>query len=85
MTAPSVELNTPPAPQQSGAAETDPYPYLDKPLYTVEEVCDLLAIGRTTMFALLKDGTMPSVSIGRSRRIPRQGLIAFLQSLANAE
>lgn len=24
MTAPSVELNTPPAPQQSGAAETDP-------------------------------------------------------------
>ena len=83
MTAQPVELNTPPSPQQSGAAGTDPYPYLDKLLYTIEEACDLLTIGRTTMFALLKEGTMPSVQIGRSRRIPRQGLITFMQSLAD--
>lgn len=50
---------------------------LDRLLYTVDEACDLLAIRRTTMFALLKDGTIPSVRIGRARRIHRDAITDF--------
>lgn len=47
-------------------------------LLTVEEAADQLCIGRTTMYALIKDGDVESVQIGRLRRVPADALPAFL-------
>lgn len=51
----------------------------DRLLYTVDEASRLLAIKRTTMFALLKDGTLPSIKIGAARRIHRDAIVAFAE------
>lgn len=49
-------------------------------LITVEEAARRLAIGRTMMFALVHDGCIESVRIGRLRRIPVDALTAFVDS-----
>jgi len=48
-----------------------------KLLYTPEEAAGSLAMGRTKLFELLRDGTLPSVQIGRARRIRACDLEAF--------
>jgi excisionase family DNA binding protein len=48
-----------------------------KLLYTPEEAAGSLAIGRTKLFELLRNGTLPSVQIGRARRIRAGDLEAF--------
>ena len=58
---------------------------LDQLLYTPEEACHILAIKRTTLFALLKDGSIPSVKIGRARRIHRDTLAKFARRGLAAE
>lgn len=44
---------------------------------TVEEAAHRLALGRTTAYALLKEGHIKSVRIGRFRRIPVESLTAY--------
>jgi excisionase family DNA binding protein len=51
-------------------------------LLTVEEAAQSLSIGRTTMYALLKEGHVNSVRIGRLRRIPAEALTAYTNRLA---
>lgn len=41
---------------------------------TVEEAARRLGVGRTTMYALLAADEIPSVTIGRLRRIPAEAL-----------
>jgi excisionase family DNA binding protein len=42
-------------------------------LYTVDDVAQMLSIGRTQVFALVRSGELRSVKIGRSRRfLPEQ-------------
>ena len=43
-------------------------------LYTVAEAADLLRCHRRTVYRWIKDGTLPSVLIGRSRRITANAL-----------
>lgn len=50
-------------------------------LYRVEEAAALLQLGRTTMYALIKDGTLHAVHIGRSCRISRAELERFIQRM----
>ena len=50
-------------------------------LLTVEEAARRLSIGRTTMYALLKDGQINSVRIGRLRRIPSEALTVYTARL----
>ncbi|MGW3629114.1 helix-turn-helix domain-containing protein [Streptomyces sp. NPDC005122] len=45
---------------------------------TVEEAARRLSIGRTTMYALIRDGAVRTVPIGRSRRVPVQALADYL-------
>jgi len=52
-------------------------------LLTVEEAADRLGIGRTLMYALVKEGDVESVRIGRLRRIPAEALSAYLNRLRN--
>jgi excisionase family DNA binding protein len=54
-------------------------PAESKLLLTVEEAAKRLGIGRTVMFASL--GSVESVTIGRLRRVPADGLSDFVASL----
>lgn len=53
---------------------------LDQLLYTVDDVCKLLAVKRTTVFKWLKDGTLPSIKFGAARRIHRDAIVAFAEN-----
>ena len=50
-------------------------------LYTPTEAAKLLSIGRSSLYELMADGTIPSVKIGSSRRIRRTDLEAYVDSL----
>lgn len=50
-------------------------------LLTPQEAADSLGIGRTRLFALLGDGVIASVMIGRSRRVPVAALTRYVDSL----
>lgn len=49
-------------------------------LLTVPEVMARLKVGRTTVYDLIRTHRLPSLTIGRSRRIPADGLRAYLLS-----
>jgi excisionase family DNA binding protein len=52
-------------------------------LLRVEEAAARLAIGRTSMFALLRDRTVESVKVGRLRRVPADALTAYIARLVS--
>ncbi len=54
---------------------------MDKLLLTPEEAAQTLGIGRTKLYELVASGTIASVKIGASRRIPAQALSQFVSSL----
>lgn len=45
------------------------------------EAAELLGLGRTRIFALIRTGEVESVKIGRSRRIPRAALDDYIHRL----
>ncbi|RKE20114.1 helix-turn-helix domain-containing protein [Streptomyces sp. TLI_171] len=46
---------------------------------TVEEAARRLGVGRTTMFALIRTGEVPSIPIGRLRRVPAEALTQYVR------
>ncbi len=50
-------------------------------LVSIEEVARLLGLGRSTAYGLVMSGELPSVKIGRSRRVRRTAVTAFVTSL----
>lgn len=50
-------------------------------LLTVEETAEMLGIGRTRAFELVRSGAIESVRIGVSRRIRREALAAYVEGL----
>ncbi len=50
-------------------------------LLTPEDAAQMVAIGRTKMYALLRIGAIESVRIGGSRRIPADALEAYVERL----
>ena len=50
-------------------------------LLTPEQAARLLAIGRTTLYALITEGAIDSVKVGSLRRIPRQAVEAYVDQL----
>jgi excisionase family DNA binding protein len=50
-------------------------------LLRVEEVARWLGVGRTKAYELVHKGRLPSVTIGRSRRIAVSALEAFIEQL----
>jgi excisionase family DNA binding protein len=50
-------------------------------LVSVESAAEMLGVGRTTMFALIKSGEVPSVLIGRSRRVSVVALQQYVAAL----
>jgi excisionase family DNA binding protein len=54
-------------------------------LLTVEEGAKQARISRATMFALIRDGEIRSVKIGRSRRIPATALQEYVDRLLSEQ
>lgn len=50
-------------------------------LLTPERAAEQLDIGRTTVYGLMASGELASVKIGRSRRIPADALVAYVDRL----
>ena len=53
-------------------------------LYTVEESTRALRLSRSTMCGLIADGSIETVKIGRSRRIPAVARERFIEGLVEA-
>jgi excisionase family DNA binding protein len=53
----------------------------DRVNLTIEEAAHRIGVGRTTMYALVKDGQVRTVRIGRLRRVPVWCLDEYLSGL----
>ncbi|MDN3355855.1 helix-turn-helix domain-containing protein [Actinomadura sp. DC4] len=49
--------------------------------YTVEEVAEILHVGRDKVYYLLRTGQLRSLKIGKLRRITDQHLAALIEAL----
>ena len=47
-------------------------------LFPVPQAADILGVGRTTLYALMKSGELKSVSVGRRRFVARDQLERFI-------
>jgi excisionase family DNA binding protein len=54
-------------------------------LYTIEEVGDMLRLGKTKVFDLLRNGRLRSVQEGRARRIPPRAIADYIALLEREE
>ena len=52
----------------------------DKRVYTVDEIQDILGIGRTSAYSLVKQRVFHSVRVGGSIRISKKSFDAWLDS-----
>ena len=59
-------------------------PYLQaeqtKRLLSADELARELGIGRTTAYSLLWSGTIPSMKVGRLRKVRREDLEAYIKT-----
>jgi excisionase family DNA binding protein len=53
--------------------------------YTVEQVAEILNIGRDKVYFLLRTGQLHSIKIGKLRRITDQHLAEFVASLEQTD
>jgi excisionase family DNA binding protein len=51
---------------------------IDDGLMTIEEACQFARMSRSSLYGLMQRGRLVSVKLGKSRRIPKAGLVAFL-------
>lgn len=54
-------------------------------LLTVEEAARKLNVGRSTLYGLLQNGRLQSVTVGRLRRVPAEALSDFVESLRDRQ
>lgn len=57
----------------------------DKLVYSVNEAAELLSVGRTMVYDLIRDGRLRSLKVGHRRLIAREDLEAFVRSIRGAE
>ena len=50
----------------------------DRLLYRPEEVSEMLSLGKSKIYQLLRTGEIASISCGRARRVPREALDQWL-------
>jgi excisionase family DNA binding protein len=60
------------------------HPYLQaeqtKRLLSAEDLARELGVGRTTAYSLLWSGTIPSMKVGRLRKVRRSDVDAFIEA-----
>ena len=52
---------------------------------TIRELCQMLRIGRNKAYDLVNAGTIGSIPVGRSIRIPKQAVIDYVNGLNHRE
>lgn len=57
---------------------------VNKVLLRPEEAAQMLSIGRTQLFELLRNNQLESIRIGRLRRIPVSALQRFIEDVATS-
>jgi excisionase family DNA binding protein len=53
-------------------------------LFGVDQAAAVLGIGRTNVYALMRDGKLRSVKVGGRRLIPRSALESFVADLVDS-
>ncbi len=66
------------APEPQAASRLGPF----RVLLTVEEAAERLAVGRTTVYRLIRSGELDSVRVGRLRRVHVEAIDAYAAQLA---
>lgn len=51
-------------------------------LHPIPEAADRLGVGRTTIYRLITDGTLKTVTIGNRRLVPAAELEAYVERLS---
>jgi excisionase family DNA binding protein len=54
----------------------------DRLLFRVGEAADVLGVARATVYKLLADGSLPSVRVGKSLRVPVVALKQWIDARA---
>lgn len=54
-------------------------------LFTIKDVMEILQLSYTTVYAMCNNGTLPSLKVGGSIRIPRESLRNFILSEKKGE
>ena len=52
-------------------------------ILTVDELCEVLAIGANAAYQLLNDGSIPAFRIGRRWKIPREAVRQYISQWKN--
>lgn len=52
-------------------------------LLTIDEVCEILMIGRGTAYRLLSQGKLQGFRCGRGWKIPKSAVIQFISNMAS--
>jgi excisionase family DNA binding protein len=58
---------------------------ISRELFSPEETARALNVGRTTVFQLLAQGALPSVRIGKLRRIPARAVRDYVDRLVSEQ
>ena len=53
--------------------------YFEKELLTVEEVMDILYLGKNTVYGLLRSGELKGIRFGRVWRIPKDSIREMIE------
>ncbi len=50
-------------------------------LLTIKETAQSLSLSRSTVYELIRDGVLEVVHVGRSARVPKDAVVAFVTTL----
>ena len=53
---------------------------LDSDMITIDELCEILLIGKNTAYKLLNSNKLPAFKIGRIWKIPRSSIDVYIQN-----
>lgn len=56
---------------------------MEKLVYSIQEVADLLGLSRSYVYELVRNGTIPNRQLGRKRVIPKEKFIEWLNGNGN--
>ncbi|OYO08879.1 DNA-binding protein [Enemella evansiae] len=56
----------------------------DRLLYSVNEAMELLNLGRSVIYELIRSGQLRTVKVGRRRLVPAKALDDYVNGLADA-
>lgn len=55
----------------------------EKLSYSVGDSCNMLGIGRTKLYALINEGRLSTIRVGRRRLVTRVSLVAFVEGASS--